>query len=68
MITRGVHKNIDESLPSLAGRVWYEADTDYTQGYRGLGRILFSNDGLIFVAYDQYSTFYEIVWEAGYEQ
>jgi hypothetical protein len=61
MITRGIYKNIDGHLPSSPGRVWYEADINYTQGYRGLGRILFSNDGLIFVTYDHYGTFYEIV-------
>lgn len=41
-------------------RVWYEADINYEFGYRGTQRILFSNDGLIFVTYDHYDTFVEI--------
>jgi hypothetical protein len=41
-------------------RIWYEADINYTSGYRGTERILYSNDGLIFVTYDHYQTFYEI--------
>jgi len=42
-------------------RIWYEADIDYQRGYRGLSRIVYSNDGLIFVTYDHYRTFIEIV-------
>ena len=36
------------------------ADINYYGGYRGHDRILFSNDGLIFVSYDHYKTYYEI--------
>lgn len=61
MISGGIYKNKDGHLPSSPGRVWYEADINYTRGWRGLERILFSNDGLIFVTYDHYGTFYEIV-------
>lgn len=61
MITKGVYKNRDGHLPSVEGRVWYEADINYTQGFRGTSRVLFSNDGLIFVTYDHYHTFSEIV-------
>ena len=43
-----------------AGRVWYEADINYTGGYRNTHRILYSNDGLIFVTYNHYETFYEV--------
>lgn len=32
-----------------------------TRGWRGIDRILFSNDGLIFVTYDHYGTFNEII-------
>ena len=60
MITRD-YKNYNGHLPSAPGRVWCEADINYTQGYRKLDRILFSNDGLIFVTYDHYGTFNEIV-------
>lgn len=57
----GVYKNSNGHLPDDIGRVWYEADINYTKGYRGLGRIVFSNDGLVFVTYDHYETFYEII-------
>ena len=30
-------------------------------GYRGVDRIIFSNDGLVFVTYEHYRTFVEIV-------
>jgi hypothetical protein len=43
-----------------AGRIWYEADINYDDGYRNHQRILYSNDGLIFVSYDHYQTYYEI--------
>ena len=54
------YKNRDGRLPDAPGRVWYEADFDYTGGYRNDCRLLYSNDGLIFVTYDHYLTFYEI--------
>lgn len=61
MIFGGVYHNDDGKLPQQAGRVWYEADINYATGYRNKERILFSNDGLIFVTYDHYQTFCEIV-------
>ncbi len=60
-----IYKNKDGRLPSANGRIWYEADINYTSGYRGTERILYSNDGLIFVTYDHYQTFYEITGEGG---
>ena len=57
------YKNRDGRLPDAPGRVWYEADFDYSGGYRNDCRLLYSNDGLIFVTYDHYLTFYEIVLE-----
>ena len=36
------------------------ADLNYKFGFRNLQRVLWSNDGLIFVSYDHYKTFYEI--------
>ena len=54
------YKNRDGRLPDAPGRGWYEADFDYTGGYRNDCRLLYSNDGLIFVTYDHYATFYEI--------
>ena len=55
-----IYKNRNGKLPSSAQRVWYEADINYTGGYRNDERILYSNDGLIFVSYDHYHTFHEI--------
>lgn len=55
-----VYQNKDGRLPQANGRIWYEADINYTSGYRGTERILYSNDGLVFVTYDHYQTFYEI--------
>lgn len=52
--------NRDGKLPFNTGRIWYEADINYTGGYRNSHRLLYSNDGLIFVTYDHYTTFYEI--------
>lgn len=37
------------------------ADINYKFGFRGNDRIVFSNDGLIFVTYDHYKTFIEFV-------
>lgn len=60
MIFGGIYGNRDGRLPMSSGRIWYEADINYELGYRGNERILFSNDGLIFVTYDHYHTFIEI--------
>lgn len=53
--------NNESKLPSAYGRTWYEADINYEGGARNRQRILYSSDGLIFVSYDHYQTFYEIV-------
>lgn len=60
MIFGGIYQNKNGHLPMVPGRIWYEADINYTSGFRGTDRILFSNDGLIFVTYDHYHTFIEI--------
>ena len=60
MIFGGIYENRNGHLPMTSGRIWYEADINYEFGYRGTERILFSNDGLIFVTYDHYHTFIEI--------
>lgn len=61
MLYGGVFSNRETKLPQVPGRIWYEADINYTGGHRGCDRILFSNDGLLFASYDHYKTFYEIV-------
>ncbi len=61
MITGGDYYNDDGHLPSAPNRKWYEADINYVTGKRNRQRIVWSNDGLVFVSYDHYDTFYEIV-------
>lgn len=52
--------NREGRLPAAAGRVWFEADLDFACGRRGAKRLVFSNDGLVFVTVDHYATFTEI--------
>lgn len=59
--------NWDGRLPQSPGRNWYEVDIDYNGGFRNLRRIVFSNDGLMFVTYDHYLTFSEVYWEDNYD-
>ncbi|MBQ2743218.1 MAG: phage head morphogenesis protein [Oscillospiraceae bacterium] len=61
MIVGGVYHNKNGHLPTAEGRIWYEADLEYSGRYRGMSRIVFSNDGLIFVTFDHYETYVEIV-------
>lgn len=61
MIGGNIYQNRDRRLPYEVGRVWYEADINYTGGYRNSSRLLYSNDGLVFVTYDHYYTFFEII-------
>jgi len=61
MIGGNVFENREKKLPDSNNRIWYEADINYTEGFRNIHRILYSNDGLIFVSYDHYQTFYEII-------
>ena len=60
MIFGGRYKNSNGHLPIKNGREWYEADINYEMGYRNDQRIVYSNDGLVFVTYDHYKTFIEI--------
>ena len=61
MIMGGIYRNKNGHLPSAPGRIWYEADINYAGGRRNTERIVYFNDGLIFVTYDHYHTFYEII-------
>lgn len=61
MIGGDIYYNYDGHLPIAEGRTWYEADIHYEGGQRNSCRLLYSNDGLLFVSYDHYRTFYEIV-------
>ena len=60
-LVKGRYHNANGHLPQEKGRLWYEADINYQSGKRNGQRIVWSNDGLIFVTYDHYATFYEIV-------
>jgi len=55
------YSNRDGHLPLAAGRIWYEADINYPGGFRGIERVVYSNDGLVFVTYDHYESFMEVV-------
>lgn len=43
------------------GRIWYEADLNYYSGKRNGHRVLWSNDGLMFVTYNHYESFIEVI-------
>jgi hypothetical protein len=49
--------NAERRLPEASGRRWREADLDAPCGRRGPKRLVFSNDGLIFVTTDHYRSF-----------
>lgn len=49
--------NRERRLPDKKERIWYEADLNYNCGRRDADRLVFSNDGLIYVTYDHYKTF-----------
>ena len=57
LIGGDVFTNAEHSLPSAPKRIWHEADFDYVSGMRNGKRILYSNDGLIYVTYDHYNTY-----------
>ncbi len=61
MIFGGIYNNSNGHLPNAPERIWYEADINYYEGKRNCHRLLWSNDGLMFVTYDHYETFYEII-------
>jgi ribonuclease T1 len=52
--------NREQRVPAAVGRLWHEADLDYACGKRGARRLVWSNDGLIFVTTDHYGTFKEV--------
>ncbi len=61
MMFGGVFYNDMGKLPEKGDIIWYEADINYSKGKRNSERIVYSNDGLIFITYDHYRTFIEIV-------
>ena len=55
-----VFNNFGRQLPGGAGRVYHEADLDTGCGQRGAKRLIYSNDGPIFVTVDHYNTFTQV--------
>ncbi|WP_435530534.1 ribonuclease domain-containing protein [Paenibacillus polymyxa] len=55
-----VFRNREGLLPKKQGRIWYEADINYSGGTRGSDRILYSNDGLVYKTTDHYRTFEQL--------
>jgi ribonuclease T1 len=49
--------NFGTALPAAPGRQYREADLDADCGSRGAKRLIFSNDGRIYVTVDHYATF-----------
>ena len=48
--------NREGLLPDARDRQWYECDVNYSGGYRGPERLLFSDDGLIYYSGDHYAS------------
>ncbi len=56
--------NEQQLLPTSDGRVWFEADVginnQYSRNKQPGTRLLYSNDGLLFITTDHYKSFKEI--------
>ena len=52
--------NYEGQLPDEEGRRWFECDIDYDGKNRGVKRIVYSSDGLIYYTEDHYNTFEDI--------
>ena len=52
--------NREGRLPDRRNRRWTEADLDFACGRRGARRLVFSDDGLIYVTINHYDSFYEV--------
>ncbi len=55
-----VFKNNEGLLPNAPNRTWYEADINYTGGYRNSDRFVYSSDGLLYKSTDHYKTFTKV--------
>lgn len=49
--------NREGKLPKKNNRKYFEADINYNCGHRDQQRLIYSNDGLIFITTDHYKTF-----------
>lgn len=61
MVYGGTYHNREGLLPDAPGRIWFEADLNYYNGKRNGHCVLWSNDGLMFVTYNHYESFIEVV-------
>lgn len=52
--------NRERRLPEKRDRKWFEADVDFFCGSRGPKRLVWSNDGLMYLTTDHYQTFKEV--------
>jgi hypothetical protein len=57
MIGGDAFHNFGKALPAPPGRVYRESDLDATCRERGPKRLIFSNDGAIFLTVDHYNSF-----------
>ncbi|NAW51433.1 ribonuclease [Elizabethkingia argentiflava] len=51
--------NREGKLPKQQGRKYFEADVNYSCGRREADRLVFSDDGLVFISKNHYKTFEE---------
>lgn len=49
--------NREGKLPQKEGRQYFEADLNYGCGSRSADRMIYSNDGLVYITTDQYRSF-----------
>lgn len=59
---KNIYSNKDGHLPEVLGRIWYEVNINYMGSQRNGERVVYSNDGLIFITYDNGRTFVEILF------
>ena len=52
--------NYEGILPDQKQRKWFEGDVNYSGGFRGAERIVYSNDGLIYYTEDHYENFTQL--------
>ncbi|MBI1247392.1 hypothetical protein GC197_06040 [bacterium] len=52
--------NREGDLPNSPARQYFEADLNYHGGHRGAERLIYSNDGLMFVTRDHYHSFHQV--------
>ena len=64
MIFGGIYNNDDGKLPTAKNRIWYEADiglvNTISRAKQPGTRLLYSNDGLLYITIDHYKTVHKI--------